>query len=762
MRKYVLLLFLSTSIVLQVFSQDTSDSLLTELGRLSGQNRVPVLHALVEAHRITDTERAVSYGREALSILDTYPNDSLRIKSLYLLGSTYIVSGLFDSTQYFARESISLSENLGDSIQYARGNLLLGESQFRQGDYQSALEKVFLSLEYFESLGDSVGVAMATLMVGNLHNNLGNYDLAIANYDRGAAIRRARGEKGILIQYTANTGVAYRRKGEYEKALGYYFEALEFFQESGNDPRIASTLTNLGVLHYFLGQLDASLEFHTRALDINEQLNRKASVANSFSNIGVILNEQGQYDDALEYFRRAREIEEEIGDDEGIGDLLNNIGLVYYNQGSYEQALDFYTQSLTIKREIGNPEAITNTLHNLVDVNLKLQNVSQALLEVEESLAISNEIKNLSLVRDSYIKLAEVNEESGNFEEALSAYKLYKSTEDSLFNTDSQSVIAELQTRYRTKENEQTIQILRQEQAIQRLWMAGLIGGILLFGAIALLGYNGYRIKKRALAKLDQAHGKLITTQAQLIQQEKMASLGRITAGIAHEISNPLNFVNNFALINKELLNDIEDQNIDNETLKDLKLNQNKIIQHGERVEQIVRSMMAHADGSSGERVSVDVNDLVEEYVKIAHSGLYTHNPEFEFEIKRNYDKGAGKLNVLPRELGKAIINIFQNAHEAIMLSAFEKGDSFVPQISISTKKKDAAVEIRIQDNGSGIPDQLREKIFEPFFTTKSAGKGTGLGLSLSYDIITQGHNGRLEVESENGEGATFLIVLPA
>ena len=761
MQKYVLFLFLSACTAVQVYSQDTADSLLTELSRLSGQNRVPVLLALVETHRINDTERAVSFGREALSILDNYPDDSLRNKSLYLLGSTYIISGQFDSTQYFARESISLSESLGDSSQFARGNLLLGESQFRQGDYQNALEKVFLSLGYFESMGDSVGVAMATLMVGNLHNNLGNYDLAIAYYDRGAAIRRARGENGILIQYTANIGVAYRRKGEYEKALGYYFEALEFFQESGNDPRIAATLTNLGVLHYFLGQLDESLEFHRRALDINEKLNRTASIATSLSNIGVILNEQGSYEEALNNFQLAKEIEQDIGDQEGVGDILNNMGLVYFNQGSFEQALTFYKQSLQIKRDIGNPEAITNTLHNLVDVNRELQNAPQALLDAQESLAISNEIGNLSLVRDSYLKLTDVHEELGNFEAALDAYKAYKSAQDSLFNTDSQSVIAELQTQYKTRENEQTIQILEQEKAIQRLWLAGLVGGIILTGLIAILGYNGYRIKKRALARLDHAHGKLVATQAQLIQQEKMASLGRISTGIAHEISNPLNFVNNFSRINSELLEEIDDDTLDNETLQNLKLNQNKIVEHGQRVEQIVRSMMAHAQNASGEREQVLINSLIEEYIKIAHSGLLSEYPNFEIEINRDYDDEAGRLFVSSRDIGKVIINLFQNAHEELRNYAIEKDDSFIPRISVSTCRKDDVVEIRLKDNGPGIPEHLKEKIFEPFFTTKQAGNGTGLGLSLSYDIITQGHNGQIKVEDSSKNGASFLVTLP-
>ena len=761
-----IILLLCICLLPEAHSQDITDSLQTQLAELQGIDRVPILNELARRTQSDEQELAVSYGREALAILSNFSDDILRTQSLHDLGAAFMTAAVYDSALAYGIQSKDLAERYNDTLRVIQALNLMSEANFRQRNYEHSIEYTTRALGYSTQIADSVAISTAALMLGNLHNNLGNYDEAIAHYDRAATIRKARGDEQIIARITSNTGVAYRRKGSYDKAMEHYFEALGIFEKHNNLPRITSTLTNLGVLSFFLGEYDNAIDYHSRALELNETLNRREGIASAVMNLGVALNQVGRLDEALEYHLRSLALEEELGDKGGYAQALNNIGLVFFNQGNYEQALDQYLQSLEIKREVGAPESIVNSLHSLVDVYEKLGDEAQAFLSAREALDMSITINNVSLIKDSHEKLAALYESSGMYKEALNSFKNFKTAEDSLFNSDTQSIIAELQTRYRTKEQEQAILLLEREQAIQQLWLGGLLGGIVLFGIIAFLGYTGYRNKKRALAELDETHTQLKTTQAQLIQQEKMASLGQLTAGIAHEIKNPLNFVNNFSRINEELIEEVL-VNLDVQTkqvqdvVNDLKANQSRITQHGERANKIVESMMQHTRSPTGVKEVVDLNSLTEEYIKIAHSGSYAQNPEFHIELIQHYDERAGSIEVVPQEVGQVIVNLYKNAYDALVEHAENMVATFQPQINVSTKRSAHTVIIQVSDNGPGIPAHISSKIFEPFYTTKEAGKGTGLGLSLSYEIITQGHGGQLELESEEGMGAIFSIILP-
>ncbi|MFT5142575.1 MAG: signal transduction histidine kinase [Rhodothermales bacterium] len=252
----------------------------------------------------------------------------------------------------------------------------------------------------------------------------------------------------------------------------------------------------------------------------------------------------------------------------------------------------------------------------------------------------------------------------------------------------------------------------------------------------------------------------LKSTQAQLVQQEKMASLGALTAGIAHEIKNPLNFVNNFAEVNAELAAEVRDALSAGDTaaaqeaLQDLEANSVQIAKHGQRADSIVKAMMQHARGGASEREEIDVNTFIGEYVDLAWHGMRARDDGFSTEMARDFSEDAGTLNVMPQELGRVILNLLNNSFDALR---GQKGG----QVTVSTTKTSDGVLIIIADNGPGIPEDIREKIFEPFFTTKATGEGTGLGLSLSYDIITKGHGGTLAVANNEGGGAAFTIGLP-
>ncbi|ULQ51943.1 sensor histidine kinase [Flavihumibacter fluvii] len=279
--------------------------------------------------------------------------------------------------------------------------------------------------------------------------------------------------------------------------------------------------------------------------------------------------------------------------------------------------------------------------------------------------------------------------------------------------------------------------------------------------------YEDFNRLEIAKDQIEHTLTDLRQAQAQLIQAEKMASLGELTAGIAHEIQNPLNFVINFAEITNELIDDIKlQQSRGNHTevstlCGDVQLNLQKIQLHGKRADAIVKGMLEHSRSGLGERRLTDLNALIEEYIRLCYHGTKAKDKLFDLAIHTDFDAGLGEVNIIPQDIGKVVFNVLTNAFYAVQERKKQQPEGYDPVVAISTRRQGDKVEIRISDNGTGIPAQLLDKIFQPFFTTKPTGQGTGLGLSLSYDIITRGNGGNLKVNSKEGEGTELVIELP-
>ena len=294
-----------------------------------------------------------------------------------------------------------------------------------------------------------------------------------------------------------------------------------------------------------------------------------------------------------------------------------------------------------------------------------------------------------------------------------------------------------------------------------------LLAALGVFLLLALIFYLNARQKQKSKIKIENAYKELKATQSQLIQSEKMASLGELTAGIAHEIQNPLNFVNNFSEVNAELIEEMKEE-INKGNLKEVKTiadniseNEKKISHHGKRADAIVKGMLQHSQTSTGKKEPADINVLADEYLRLAYHGLRAKDKSFNATMKTDYDESIGKINIIPQDIGRVLLNLYGNAFYAVTEKKKQQEDHYDPTVTVSTKKIADKIFISIKDNGSGIPQKVIEKIFHPFFTTKPTGQGTGLGLSLSYDII-QAHGGELKVYTEDGEGAEFVIVIPS
>ncbi|MBH8570769.1 hypothetical protein I7W91_17875 [Hymenobacter sp. BT584] len=302
---------------------------------------------------------------------------------------------------------------------------------------------------------------------------------------------------------------------------------------------------------------------------------------------------------------------------------------------------------------------------------------------------------------------------------------------------------------------------------------AGLVAGLVGLLVLAFILARHGRQEERARRALEQSLAELKTAQDQLVQREKMAFLGELTAGIAHELQNPLNFVKNFAEVSTELVDEINgdpqnptrDTTLEREILDGLKQNLKQISQHGQRATSIIKGMLEHSRTGTSQRLPTDLNALIEESLRLAYQGLRTKEKNFTAELITQLDPALPPVSVVPQDLSRVLINLFTNAFHAVQQRQRQHdgtGGEYQPALTVSSRVVAGQVEISIRDNGTGMSEKVRAKVFQPFFTTKPVGEGTGLGLSMSHEIVTKGHGGTLAVQSREGEGTEFIIGLPA
>ncbi|QNH64069.1 hypothetical protein H4317_04510 [Hymenobacter sediminicola] len=396
----------------------------------------------------------------------------------------------------------------------------------------------------------------------------------------------------------------------------------------------------------------------------------------------------------------------------------------------------------------------------------------------------------LTTQRDAELVQSRLHEQLARPQDALSHYRRYIGLRDSAQNEQNQKAayrqrlgyeFADKEARLKaTQERRQAVAAaeVRRQRQLRTATSLGAGGLLLLAAGLYFTLRRTERLKqlvtdqKQDLQaqrdRLDTSLTELRVTQTQLIQKEKMASLGELTAGVAHEIQNPLNFVNNFAEVSTELLNELEEAQASGDAEEVTALtavvreNLTRITEHGQRASGIIKGMLEHSRQSTGERVPTDVNSLCDEYLRLAYQSLRATDKTFNAELKTDLAPGLQLVPAVPGDLGRVLLNLFGNAFYAVRQRQLTGEAGYQPTISVATKQVGPQVEIQVTDNGTGIPAEVQQKIFQPFFTTKPPGEGTGLGLSLSYDIVTQGHAGSLHVESCVGQGSTFLIRMPA
>ena len=463
--------------------------------------------------------------------------------------------------------------------------------------------------------------------------------------------------------------------------------------------------------------------------------------------------------------------------------IINNRlrGSIAVKRNELPLAIEYYRKSNTAAiAETAFREAAT-AINAMAQVFKKLGQPDSAIFYAKEGLKLGEMLKYRNRILAASGLLAELYAEKDP-KEAVKFYQIASATQDSLYGVQK---VLQLQAST-MKEHERLAALeAEKEQEKKRIgqWRvyASLALLIVVFLLIMFFQWRSSKKKKRANLLLQQQKEKveatlaeLRSTQSKLIQSEKMASLGELTAGIAHEIQNPLNFVNNFSDVNKELVEEAKTElatgNLQSasEILNDIRDNSEKINHHGKRADVIVKGMLQHSRSSRGVKEPTDINALADEYLRLAYHGLRAKEKSFNATMKTDFDETIGSINIIPQDIGRVILNLINNAFYAVSERQRQNLNGYKPTVIVSTKTVKpplgglgAKVEIKVRDNGNGISQKVLDKIFQPFFTTKPTGQGTGLGLSLAYDIITKGHGGELKVETKEGEGSEFIIQLP-
>jgi signal transduction histidine kinase len=587
---------------------------------------------------------------------------------------------------------------------------------------------------------------------------------------------------------------------------------VRFANRIGNEKLKAKALSMKGFTLVYSGRLPESLQCQYEALKISEKIKDTNIIALALNRIGNVYMELGDYNKAHEYYFHSRDLYKAIGNLGRYNNELSNIGNIYNLMNKPDSALYnlFMVQKAALQTpdrvdftrpemmcRIGNAyklkgdttkamasyrkgikEAITDhDLNNLTMNNLLLAKVYNEYNQYEKSIKLANTAYQISKtvgfikgLQESASLISELFYKKGKYDSAFKYLEISSVAKDSItgkkrLNELQKTILNELEEKRNYED-----QVIKKENMQKQI---ALIVGLVIAVVVVAFLYRNNKQKQKINSKLEQTLSNLQSTQKQLIQSEKMASLGELTAGIAHEIQNPLNFVNNFSEVNTELIDELEQEvekgNLQEVKLlaKDIKENEQKINHHGKRAGDIVKGMLQHSRSSTGQKEPTDINALADEYLRLAYHGLRAKDKEFNATLKTDFDQSIGNINIIPQDIGRVILNLITNAFYVVDEKSKQNIAGYEPTVSVSTKKVKDKVEVKVKDNGNGIPPKILDKIFQPFFTTKPTGQGTGLGLSLSYDIV-KAHGGEIKVTTKVDEGVPgeqsgteFTIQLP-
>lgn len=609
-----------------------------------------------------------------------------------------------------------------------------------------------------------------------------NNDSSLFYGNAGVSLAKKNHNVAWQLDALANVEYALQQLGNLAEALKLQFEVLALTRQRNVLELEGETLNSIGNTYLDMDDAGTALKYYQLSRDLFKKLvtrhmaQHQYWLYNETSNMGNAYEILNMPDSAL--FYELKILNSKRFPNDLRAELLSRIGNAYIKLKDYPKALIYYGSGLKFADSLKTSGDIVQIDYQLAKLYDKKGITDSAILYARKGYIKAEpalmRIATLNLSR----LLADLYRRRSNVDSAAHYQQLAIQLNDTLFGVKRFNRIQHVLS----DEQQRQEKLLQEQEKLTNRYRL-IVGSIVMLFLLTVtfliwVNYRSQR-KKNALLndqnkqitghrdELQRAFDQLRQTQNQLIQSEKMASLGELTAGIAHEIQNPLNFVNNFSEVSIELLEELkeeEEKGNKEEVItitNDLSQNLEKIRHHGRRADAIVKGMLQHSHASSGQKEPIDINSLADEYLRLAYHGLQAKDKSFNATLTTSFSKTIPPANVIAQDIGRVLLNLYNNAFYAVTKKKNIAGADFKPEITISTYVDNGHIIIRIKDNGTGIPESIKEKIMQPFFTTKPTGEGTGLGLSLSYDIIVKGHSGGINVNTKEGEFTEFTISLP-
>ncbi len=591
----------------------------------------------------------------------------------------------------------------------------------------------------------------------------------------------------LQIQLLNAQGEALSGKGNFPEALRIQLKAMEMSEKLDDDLLKLQALWYLASVYYYSNDFNKALPYVKKARIISEKINEWEDYVLGF--MGEVYFNMGSIDSALFYMQKSYDLT--IKNNTGWCIPYFFMGAIKLKKGDFTNAIEYYRAGLRL--DIPALDSIKGII-GLANVFKEIKITDSTIFYAQKALILSQKTSYNSIIIEASSLLKDIYKSKNLIDSAFKYQEIMIAAKDSLFSQEKIKQMQNLTFNEQTKLQELQTAKIKYRNQVNTIVLLITIAFLLMIGFL-LWRRNLYKQRAFTLLqnqkkeielqknKVENALTQLKSTQAQLIQSEKMASLGELTAGIAHEIQNPLNFVNNFSELNSELIDELSDEvekgNLDEikSIAKDIKENEQKINHHGKRAESIVKGMLQHSRTSSGQKEPTDINALCDEYLRLAYHGFRAKDKSFYVDYKTDFDPNLPKINVIPQDIGRVLLNLINNAFYAVYNRA-KSFDPLTPKGGIEEWEKDYKPTVTVRtafwnpptggrgpsisviDNGPGIPESIKDKIFQPFFTTKPTGQGTGLGLSLSYDIV-KALGGEITVTSKEGERTEFIVKLP-
>jgi len=585
------------------------------------------------------------------------------------------------------------------------------------------------------------------------------------------------------VRSLANIANYLNLMGDLPGALRISFEVLPKAIAINETYTICECYHTLGSTYHTLHDLKKSNEYFHKALIYAVKTHIDEQVFGEYNNITRNFLDENILDSALWYTNKGYALATEKQLTRHIAYSIKNFGIIQFKKGNYSGAINFYNKSLAQKASYNNHNLRSEDLRLKAEAYQKINKPDSCIYFAQQAYEEAKLVKSPEIVMKVTSLLAIAFNSKNDYRKAYEYHQIMFKAQDSLFNQQKTLQVKNLENSELQRQEEVKAAEAEYQNSVRFYALLTVIAVFILI-ALFLLHSNYARKKANKLLYLQnqqiQAQQKALeetltelkSTQTQLIQREKMASLGELTAGIAHEIQNPLNFVNNFSDVNKEMIAELEVElqsgNIEEAMAiaADIGANEAKINHHGKRADGIVKGMLEHSRLSGGKKQPTDLNALAAEFLKLSYNGLRAKDKPsnaipIPISLVSNFDEALPKIDVVPQDIGRVLLNLLNNSFYAVRQKNITTNADYRPEVAVITTAEKGQVIIKVKDNGNGIPDAIKDKIMQPFFTTKPTGEGTGLGLSLSYDIVVKGHGGSIDVITKESEFAEFIIRLP-